>query len=168
MPAYGISIAARCFMSLLSHTPGPYGGVPLSSLLCRTLWKSYLFNCRTKLAKLLCLKCFGRICFVNFSFCAIVSLPSIGLALYHDVPPGQQNSRPRYPIARHSHPVGSPASCQQPSVSIPHRFAQCLNLLVQLAHLYSRKSDAISHHNGSHEVTCVLTKSLELLAAWPP
>jgi hypothetical protein len=43
--------------------------VPPSSLFCRTLWKSYLFNCRTKLAKLLCLKCFGRIDFVNFSFC---------------------------------------------------------------------------------------------------
>jgi hypothetical protein len=43
--------------------------VPPSSLFCRTLWKSYLFNCRTKLAKLLCLKCLGRIDFVNFSFC---------------------------------------------------------------------------------------------------
>jgi len=28
-----------------------------------------LFNCRTKLAKLLCLKCFGRMPLVNFSFC---------------------------------------------------------------------------------------------------
>ena len=27
-----------------------------------------MFSCRTKLAKLLCLKCFGRMCFVNFSF----------------------------------------------------------------------------------------------------
>lgn len=41
----------------------------MSSLFCLTLWKSYLFNCRTKLAKLLCLKCFGRINLVNFSFC---------------------------------------------------------------------------------------------------
>ncbi len=49
-------------------TSRPYGDSPLSSL-CLTLWKSYLFNWRTKLAKLLCLKCFGRIIFVNFSFC---------------------------------------------------------------------------------------------------
>jgi hypothetical protein len=50
-------------------TLGPYGDGLLSSLFCRTLWKSYLFSCRTKLAKLLCLKCFGRISLVNFSFC---------------------------------------------------------------------------------------------------
>jgi hypothetical protein len=49
-------------------TSRPYGDSPLSSL-CLTLWKSYLFNWRTKLAKLLCLKCFGRIVLVNFSFC---------------------------------------------------------------------------------------------------
>lgn len=40
----------------------------MSSLLCLTLWKSYLFSWRTKLAKLLCLKCFGRMALVNFSF----------------------------------------------------------------------------------------------------
>ena len=56
------------FMSPL--TPAPYGDCPLSSLLCRTLWKSYLFSCLTKLAKLLCLKCFGRIDLVNRSFCS--------------------------------------------------------------------------------------------------
>jgi hypothetical protein len=28
----------------VKHTPGPYGDWPFSSLLCRTLWKSYLFN----------------------------------------------------------------------------------------------------------------------------
>lgn len=50
-------------------TPDPYGECPLSSLLCRTLWKSYLLSCRTKLAKLLCLKCLGRIDLVNLSFC---------------------------------------------------------------------------------------------------
>jgi hypothetical protein len=54
---------------LAALTPGPYGDCPFSSLLCRTLWKSYLFSWRTKLAKLLCLKCLGRMCFVNFSFC---------------------------------------------------------------------------------------------------
>jgi hypothetical protein len=59
-------------------TPGPYGDCPLSSLLCRTLWKSYLFSCRTKLAKLLCLKCLGSMCLVNFSFCALVSDQSTG------------------------------------------------------------------------------------------
>jgi len=61
-------------------TPSPYGfGLPSSVF--RTLWKSYLgisscetnvasylFNCRTKLAKLECLKCRGRTLFVN-SFC---------------------------------------------------------------------------------------------------
>lgn len=50
-------------------TLGPYGDGTLSSLFCLTLWKSYLFNCRTKLAKLLCLKCFGKMVLVNFSFC---------------------------------------------------------------------------------------------------
>lgn len=45
----------------------PYGDWPFSSLFCRTLWKSYLFSWRTKLAKLLCLKCFGRMVLVNFS-----------------------------------------------------------------------------------------------------
>lgn len=49
-------------------TPGPYGEDTFSSLLCLTLWKSYLFSCRTKLAKLLCLKCFGRMDLVNRSF----------------------------------------------------------------------------------------------------
>ena len=47
----------------------PYGDWPFSSLFCRTLWKSYLFSWRTKLAKLLCLKCFGRMVLVNFSHC---------------------------------------------------------------------------------------------------
>lgn len=62
------------FRKGLEHTEAPYGDCPLSSL-CLTLWKSYLFSCRTKLAKLLCLKCFGSIAFVNFSFCRqIVSM----------------------------------------------------------------------------------------------
>ena len=54
-------------------TFGPYGDCPFSSLFWRTLWKSYLFSWRTKLAKLLCLKCLGRIVLVNFSHCAMVS-----------------------------------------------------------------------------------------------
>src|SRR5271155_483169 len=57
-----------------SHAFGPYIEVAPSSLFCRTLWKSYLFNCRTKLAKLLCLKCLGRIDFVNFSFSSTTKL----------------------------------------------------------------------------------------------
>lgn len=57
----------------MQHTPGPYGDCPFSSF-CRTLWKSYLFSCRTKLAKLLCLKCLGRMVFVNFSFCVTSKL----------------------------------------------------------------------------------------------
>lgn len=52
----------------IQFTPGPYGDCPVSSLLWRTLWKSYLFSWRTKLAKLLCLKCFGRMDLVNLSF----------------------------------------------------------------------------------------------------
>ena len=51
------------------HTPTPYPTGPSPSLFCLTLWKSYLFNWRTKLAKLECLKCLGRMDFVNFSFC---------------------------------------------------------------------------------------------------
>jgi hypothetical protein len=47
----------------------PYGDWPFSSLFCRTLWKSYLFSWRTKLAKLLCLKCLGNMVLVNFSHC---------------------------------------------------------------------------------------------------
>lgn len=54
---------------IMCHTPWPYCAAPLSSV-WRTLWKSYLFSCRTKLAKLLCLKCFGKIVLVNFSFCS--------------------------------------------------------------------------------------------------
>ena len=54
-------------------TPGPYGEATFSSLLCLTLWKSYLFSCRTKLAKLLCLKCLGSMDLVNRSFCTPIS-----------------------------------------------------------------------------------------------
>jgi hypothetical protein len=50
----------------MARTPFGYGESPVSSL-CLILWKSYLFSCRTKLAKLLCLKCFGRIVLVNWS-----------------------------------------------------------------------------------------------------
>jgi hypothetical protein len=46
----------------------PYGDSLFSSFR-RSLWKSYLLSCRTKLEKLLCLKCFGRISLVNLSVC---------------------------------------------------------------------------------------------------
>ena len=71
--AYALSEHHDPDIRVSRHTPGPYGEVLPSSLLCRTLWKSYLLSCRTKLAKLLCLKCLGRICFVNFSFYNSVS-----------------------------------------------------------------------------------------------
>jgi hypothetical protein len=62
------------------RTPDPYGDCPFSSLLCLTLWKSYLFSWRTKLAKLLCLKCLGRMCLVNFSFYSLVNGEARGRA----------------------------------------------------------------------------------------
>ena len=93
------------------HTPGPYGDVPPSSLLCRTLWKSYLFSCRTKLAKLLCLKCFGRMCFVNFSFCrAVRSALSLRSCKY--VPLIRRSYPLRFPIAPRFHLVHSPTFCE--------------------------------------------------------
>ncbi|KAH3680032.1 hypothetical protein WICPIJ_008445 [Wickerhamomyces pijperi] len=52
-------------LCLNSQAPSPYSLDCFSSLDCLTLWKSYLFNCLTKLAKLECLKCLGRISFVN-------------------------------------------------------------------------------------------------------
>lgn len=76
-------------------TSFPYNASPFSSL-CRTLWKSYLLSCRTKLAKLLCLKCFGRMVFVNFSFCGgITSVSSVAAmeAVIGNVVVGQHTSR---------------------------------------------------------------------------
>jgi hypothetical protein len=46
-------------------------GVWLASVFL-VLWKSYLLSWRTKLEKLLCLKCFGRIALANFSHCSTV------------------------------------------------------------------------------------------------
>ena len=102
-------------------TPTPYGEVPPSSLLCRTLWKSYLFSWRTKLAKLLCLKCFGRMCFVNFSFCEQVSAvapsvihspaPHCALHVLVSLPPALRSCLLRYPSVLRSRLEGSPASC---------------------------------------------------------
>ena len=69
-PRLGSSAMRHTRHGHLPLTPEPYGECPFSSLLCRTLWKSYLLSWRTKLAKLLCLKCLGRIDLVNLSFCA--------------------------------------------------------------------------------------------------
>jgi hypothetical protein len=92
-------------------TPDPYGDCPFSSLLWRTLWKSYLLSWRTKLAKLLCLKCFGRMCFVNFSFWAPRQcLPCVNHGPRCNVLRAPQNCHRHSPIARRSRPWGSPAS----------------------------------------------------------
>lgn len=40
-----------------------------------------MFSCLTKLAKLLCLKCLGRMCFVNFSFYTAVSVGHLNVEL---------------------------------------------------------------------------------------
>ena len=88
-------------------------------MLCRTLWKSYLLSWRTKLAKLLCLKCFGRMCFVNFSFCEQVSANALSViharcALHGSMslPPTPRSYLLRYPSALRSRLVGSPTSCE--------------------------------------------------------
>lgn len=71
-----------CLCSVLNTRPDfrggvptfcPYGDCPFSSLFRRTLWKSYLFSWRTKLAKLLCLNCSGSMVLVNFSHYSRVS-----------------------------------------------------------------------------------------------
>ena len=90
-------------------TPEPYGECPLSSLLCRTLWKSYLLSWRTKLAKLLCLKCFGRIDLVNLSFCAGNQLERLMGVVGLLAPPGRQSFRHRRPTARPESMTDPPA-----------------------------------------------------------
>jgi len=67
MPTLDVKDQPSSSQGAWPRTSRPYGASPFSSL-CLTLWKSYLFSCRTKLAKLLCLKCLGRMVFVNFSF----------------------------------------------------------------------------------------------------
>ena len=82
-------------------TPEPYGEWPLSSLLCRTLWKSYLLSWRTKLAKLLCLKCLGRIDLVNLSFCTGHSARAMDGCLIQSLAPRVlQSFRHHRPTAR--------------------------------------------------------------------
>lgn len=99
------------------HTSRPYGDSPLSSL-CLTLWKSYLFNCRTKLAKLLCLKCFGRMVLVNFSFCTAAHVSTVHLEkavappqAIVSVPPRPQSCRHRRSIVLLICTRGPQASC---------------------------------------------------------
>lgn len=120
-------------------TPGPYGDCPFSSLLWRTLWKSYLFNWRTKLAKLLCLKCLGRMCFVNFSFWPEVSVARAKHSRCHDVLLARQSYLRRFPIVPRSRQSGFRASCRahQQLRRLQHSGPR-LDVLVQFANLQRR------------------------------
>jgi len=46
-----------------------------------TLWKSYLLSCLTKLAKLLCLKCFGRRSLANSAWSLILNESPVSFQL---------------------------------------------------------------------------------------
>lgn len=101
----------------MSPTLGPYGDCPFSSLFCRTLWKSYLFSWRTKLAKLLCLKCLGRMVLVNFShYSRKSSSQSTFLPLERTgrngrkLPPRRRSCPPRHPNERSPNMMGPRAS----------------------------------------------------------
>ena len=93
----------------------PYGDWPFSSLFCRTLWKSYLFSWRTKLAKLLCLKCFGRMVLVNFSHYRDFELAehketkSVSHKSTGALPPIPQRNPLHHPSVRSTHRLGPPA-----------------------------------------------------------
>ena len=142
----------------------------MSSLFCLTLWKSYLFNCRTKLAKLLCLKCFGRISLVNFSFCPHVSIrAAIGL--------------PRSELCTSNTTKLSPPSPQRTMLSydgssnILHtrfvsHFALFRVLWDRLTCITCAPVNRVSYNarytTSSPALRRTLTKSLELLAAGPP
>lgn len=106
-----------------------------SSFACRTLWKSYLFSCRTKLAKLLCLKCFGRICFVNFSFChGVREFCCVRDSAY----PTSRTTKlsPSFPHLTTLSSCGLSSILQQTGQSIvPSGPLGAICLLVQLAHL---------------------------------
>lgn len=143
-----------------SLTPRPYGEVPPSSLLCRTLWKSYLFSWRTKLAKLLCLKCFGRMCFVNFSFCNRVSAdaPSTVVAPVLSLPPTPRSCLLHCPSVRRSRLVGSPTSYY----IIVSRRTGCSR--VEMLTCKACAPVAVSSWTVAAHCRALLTKSLELFA----
>ena len=135
-----------------------------SSLACRTLWKSYLLSCRTKLAKLLCLKCFGRICFVNFSFChgrqGGVLSSRLGVSYLEDYEAVAL-------IAPSDHALVLRAfqhSTANWSVCRPERTVGC-DLLTCTACAPTTKS--AWYTRGPHNVDSALTKSLELFAPIP-
>jgi hypothetical protein len=96
----------------------PYGDWPFSSLFWRTLWKSYLLSWRTKLAKLLCLKCFGRMVLVNFSHYVQGRGQSRAIATVADdtkgahLPRGLQNYPLHHPSVQWTRRRDPPASCQ--------------------------------------------------------
>ena len=109
LPGLGSSAAKHPSSSRSPLTPEPYGDCPLSSLLCRTLWKSYLLSWRTKLAKLLCLKCLGRIDFVNLSFWARSQRERLREFIRVVVPLVRQSFRHRRPTARPESTMDPPA-----------------------------------------------------------
>ena len=114
-PRLGSSVVEHTPYTYSPLTPEPYGECPLSSLLCRTLWKSYLLSWRTKLAKLLCLKCLGRMDLVNLSFCAGNQRERLMGYLDLLAPRVRQSFRHRHPTARLESTMDPPAffSCDQ-------------------------------------------------------
>lgn len=159
-----ISLSVRNLTILIpKHTPLPYGDVPPSSLLCRTLWKSYLFSCRTKEAKLLCLKCFGSMCFVNFSFCKRVRAAFMPLSMRTCL----QHDKAIAFIAP-SHYTFVLWTLQHPTDNLLARIlrTQCDSWLTCIACEPTQRSANML--NRSNSANLELTKSLELLAAWPP
>lgn len=151
-------------------TPTPYGEVPPSSLLCRTLWKSYLFSWRTKLAKLLCLKCFGRMCLVNFSFCRhacqrmrlpMLNLPLRDAAFWCSLPPALRSCLLRCPNVQHSRLVDFPAFCE--FIVSRRRGAFVSEWLTCRA---CAPGAVVSRWTTGAHCGRTLTKSLELFAAW--
>ena len=118
-------------------TPGPYGDCPVSSLLWRTLWKSYLFSWRTKLAKLLCLKCFGRMDLVNLSFYSNNELAQlVWMGTETKSPRARRSYLLRPPIGRLGSTRGPPTSCEHVQRFV-ERFSWATKrvILVQLSDL---------------------------------
>lgn len=144
-PRLGTSASMHTRYSHSSLTPEPYGEWPLSSLLCRTLWKSYLLSWRTKLAKLLCLKCLGRIDLVNLSFCA-GSQPE-RLMGHHPLlaPRVLQSFHHHRPTARLESMTDPPAflSCYQHDDDGIRDHCMKAGILVELSHLVKSEQVAI-------------------------
>ena len=126
-----------------------------------------MFSWRTKLAKLLCLKCFGRMCLVNFSFCARGQpsrLPSVvgrACRVLVSLPPAPRSCLPRYPSALRSRPVGSPTSCD--TIVSRRMGAFAFEWLTCRA---CAPGAVVSRWTTGAHCGRTLTKSLELFAAW--